>query len=66
MAIKFLIFKHELVNSICWGDLGAWKGFLEILIFEDWWWWQWAFFWALVEMADTWVYEFHGRGLVNP
>jgi hypothetical protein len=66
MAIKFLIFECELVNFICWEDSGAWKGFLEILSFEDWWQWQWAFFLALVEMADTWVHEFHGCGLVNP
>jgi hypothetical protein len=65
MAIKFLIFKRELMDFVCWGDSGAWNGFLEILSFKDWWWWQWAFFWALVEMANTWVREFRGHGLVN-
>jgi hypothetical protein len=65
MAIKFLIFKCELVNFICWKDSGAWDGFLEGLSFEDWWWWQWAFFLALVKAADTWVCEFCGCGLVN-
>jgi hypothetical protein len=66
MAIKFLIFKYELVNFICWGDPGMWDGFLEGLSFEDWWQWQWVFFLALVESADTWVCKFHGCGLVNP
>jgi hypothetical protein len=65
MAIKFLIFKHELVDFVCWGGSGMWDGFLEGLSFEDWRGWQWAFFWALVETADTWVCKFCGRGLVN-
>jgi hypothetical protein len=66
MAIKFLIFECELVNFFCQGNSGAWNGFLEGLSFMDWWHWQWMFFWALVKMADTWVREFHGGGLVNP
>jgi hypothetical protein len=66
MAIKFLIFKHELMDFILWGDLGMWDGFLEGLVFEDWWWWQWTFLWALVEAADAWIHEFRGCGLVNP
>jgi hypothetical protein len=65
MAIKFLIFEHELVNFVCRGNLGAWDGFLEGLGFMDWWHWQWTFFWMLVEPADTWVREFRGGGLVN-
>ena len=66
MAIKFLIFKCELVDFVCRENLGVWDSFLEGLSFVDWWCWQWSFFWALVEAADTWVREFHGGGLVNP